>query len=188
MGSLIKCVPLVIKDLIVSKLAICPRWLMWLRRSHVHRSARWFCHCFTPSPYSAPLMKCQKGVIEVTIGLSTQTSFLGPINTIEVRVVVENPMIEVSLWNLMEIWRHISGTNQKARGKHDSRGADRPNNEVPLYMAVSIHSWRNKLFLGVNQQPSLINWQLPLMGFEPQWRGASSFKARRLNRSATEAV
>ena len=31
------------------------------------------------------------------------------------------------------------------------------------------------------------NWQLPLMGFEPQRRGASSFKARRLNHSATEA-
>ena len=89
MRPLIKCVPVVIKDLIVSKLAICLRWLMWLGRSQSHRSARWFCHCFTPSPYSTPLMKCQKGMIEVTIGLSTQTSFLSPINTIEVRVVVE---------------------------------------------------------------------------------------------------
>ena len=56
-----------------------------------------------------------------------------------------------------------------------------------LYMAVSFHSWRNKLFLGVNQQPSVSNWQLPLMGFEPQGRGASSFKGRRLTHSATEA-
>ena len=53
-----------------------------------------------------------------------------------------------------------------------------------LYMAVS---WRNKLFLGVNQQPSVSNWQLPLMGFEPQRRGARSFKARRLKHLATEA-
>ena len=55
------------------------------------------------------------------------------------------------------------------------------------FMAVSFYSWRNKLFLGMNQQPSVSNWQLPLMGFEPQRRGASSFKARRLNHSATEA-
>ena len=54
-------------------------------------------------------------------------------------------------------------------------------------MAVSFHSWRNTLFLRVNQQPSVSNWQLPLMGFEPQRRGASSFKARRFNHSATEA-
>ena len=27
---------------------------------------------------------------------------------------------------------------------------------------------RNKLFLGGNQQPYVINWQLPLMGFEPE--------------------
>ena len=60
-------------------------------------------------------------------------------------------------------------------------------NHVWLYMAVGFHSWRNKLFPGVNQQPSVGNWQLPLMGFEPQWRGASSFKARRLTHSATEA-
>ena len=60
-------------------------------------------------------------------------------------------------------------------------------NYVWLYMAVSFHSWRNKLFLGVNQQPSVSNRQLPLMGFEPQRRGASSFKARRLNHTATEA-
>ena len=36
-------------------------------------------------------------------------------------------------------------------------------------------------------EPSVSNWQLPLMGFEPQRRGASSFKARRLNHSAMEA-
>ena len=60
-------------------------------------------------------------------------------------------------------------------------------NHVWLHVAVSFHSWRNKLFLGVNQQPSVSNCQLPLMWFEPQWRGASSFKARRLNHSATEA-
>jgi len=58
---------------------------------------------------------------------------------------------------------------------------------VWLYMAVSFHSWRNTLFLGVNQQHSVSNWQQPLMGFEPQRRGASSFKARRLNHSAMEA-
>ena len=58
---------------------------------------------------------------------------------------------------------------------------------VWLYMAVSFHSWSKKLFLGVNQHPSDRSWQLPLMGFEPQRRGVSSFKARRLNHSATEA-
>ena len=47
-------------------------------------------------------------------------------------------------------------------------------NPIWLYMAVSFHSWRNTLFLGVNQQPSVSNWQLPLMGFELQRRGASS--------------
>ena len=45
-----------------------------------------------------------------------------------------------------------------------------------LYMAVSFHSWRNKLFLGVNQQPSVSNWQLPFMGIEPQWRGRVVWK------------
>ena len=55
-----------------------------------------------------------------------------------------------------------------------------------LYVAVSFHSWRNKLFLGVNQQPFVTTWHLPLMRFEPQRRGASSFKERRLNNSATE--
>ena len=30
-------------------------------------------------------------------------------------------------------------------------------NHVWLYMAVSFHSWRKKLFLGVNQQPSVSN-------------------------------
>ena len=30
----------------------------------------------------------------------------------------------------------------------------------------------------VNQQPSVSNRQIPLMGFNPQWRGASSFKAK----------
>ena len=60
-------------------------------------------------------------------------------------------------------------------------------NIIWLYMVVSFHSWRNKLFLGVNQQPSISNWQLPLMGFEPQGRGASSFKVRCRNHSATEA-
>ena len=56
-------------------------------------------------------------------------------------------------------------------------------------MAVSFHSWRNKLFLWVNQQPSVSNWQLPLIVFEPepQRRGASSFKARHLNPLVTEA-
>ena len=49
----------------------------------------------------------------------------------------------------------------------------------------SFHSCRNKLFLGVNQQPYGSNWQLPVMGFKPQRRGASSFKARRLIYSAT---
>ena len=57
-------------------------------------------------------------------------------------------------------------------------------NHVWLYVAVSFHSWRNKLLLRVNQQSSVINWQLPLMGFEPQQRGVISFKARRLNHSA----
>ena len=45
--------------------------------------------------------------------------------------------------------------------------------------------WTSNLFLGVNQQTSASNRQLPLMGFEPQRRGVSSFKARRLNHSAT---
>ena len=50
-------------------------------------------------------------------------------------------------------------------------------------MAVSFHSCRNKLFVGMNQQPSASNGQLPLMVFEleKQRRGANSFKARRLN-------
>ena len=39
-------------------------------------------------------------------------------------------------------------------------------NHVWFYMAR--HIWRNNMFLGVNQQPSVSNWQLPL-------------KARRLN-------
>jgi len=43
-------------------------------------------------------------------------------------------------------------------------------NHVWLNMALSFHSWRKKNFLGVNQQPSVSNWQLPLMGFEPQQR------------------
>ena len=48
-------------------------------------------------------------------------------------------------------------------------------NLIWLYMAVSFHSWRNKLFLGVNQHPSVSNWQLPLIGFErkPQRREAT---------------
>ena len=46
-------------------------------------------------------------------------------------------------------------------------------NHVWLYMAVSFHSWRIKLFLRVNQQPSVSNRQLPLMRFESQRRGAS---------------
>ena len=45
----------------------------------------------------------------------------------------------------------------------------------------------NNWFLGVNQQPSASSLQLPPMGFEPQLRGAKSFKARRINHSATEA-
>ena len=60
-------------------------------------------------------------------------------------------------------------------------------NLVWLYMAVSFNRWKNKLFKGVYRQPSVRNWQLPLIGFEPQRRGASSFKARRLNQSVTEA-
>ena len=52
-----------------------------------------------------------------------------------------------------------------------------------VFMAAGFYSWRNKLFLGVNQQPSVSNW----LSWEPQRRGASSFKARRLNHSATEA-
>ena len=43
------------------------------------------------------------------------------------------------------------------------------------------------LFLGVNQQPFIINYHLPIMGFESQRRAASSIKARRLNLSATES-
>ena len=39
-------------------------------------------------------------------------------------------------------------------------------NLIWLYMAVSFHSWRNTLFPWVNQQPSISNWQLSLMGFE----------------------
>ena len=59
-------------------------------------------------------------------------------------------------------------------------------NLINLYMAVSFLSWRKSLFLGVNKQPSVSNWQLPLMGFEPeqQRRGASSLKSRRLSHSA----
>ena len=62
-------------------------------------------------------------------------------------------------------------------------------NHVWLYMAVSFHSLRNNLFLGVNQQPSVRNMKLPLMEFEPepQRRGTSSFTARHLNHSVTEA-
>ena len=41
-------------------------------------------------------------------------------------------------------------------------------NHIWLYMAISFNSWRNKLFLGVNQQHSVSNWQLPVTGFEPQ--------------------
>ena len=60
-------------------------------------------------------------------------------------------------------------------------------NHVWLYMAVSFHSWRNTFFLVLNQQPSVSNWQQSLMGFEPQRKEASSFKAKRLNHAATEA-
>ena len=42
-------------------------------------------------------------------------------------------------------------------------------------------------FLEVNQQPSISNRQLPLMGFEPQRRGTRSFKATRINHLAMEA-
>ena len=45
-----------------------------------------------------------------------------------------------------------------------------------IYMAGIFHSWRNKLFLEVNHQPSVSSWQLPLMEFEPKRRRASSFK------------
>ena len=55
-----------------------------------------------------------------------------------------------------------------------------------LYMAVSFHSWRNKVFLGVKQQHSVSSCQRPLMGLEPQRRGTSSLKAERLNHSPTE--
>ena len=34
--------------------------------------------------------------------------------------------------------------------------------------AVSFHSWRNKVFLGVNLQSSVSNWQLHVIGFEPE--------------------
>ena len=46
---------------------------------------------------------------------------------------------------------------------------------------------RNELFLGVNQQPYVSNWQLPPKVFEPEPQriGASSFKARRLHHSST---
>ena len=47
-------------------------------------------------------------------------------------------------------------------------------------MVVCFHSWRNKWFLGVNQQPCVNNSQLHLMGFKPQRRGASSCAIRLL--------
>ena len=62
-------------------------------------------------------------------------------------------------------------------------------NFIMLYMAVSFHSWRNWLFMGVNQHPSVSNRQLPLMVFEPesQQGWASSFKERRLYHLSREA-
>ena len=55
-------------------------------------------------------------------------------------------------------------------------------NLIRSYMAVGFHRWRNTLFLGGNQQPSVSNWQLLLMGFEskPQRRWGSISKARLL--------
>ena len=57
-----------------------------------------------------------------------------------------------------------------------------------MYMAVTLHSCRNRLFLWMNQQPSVSSWQLQLMGFrpEPQRRRASNLIARRRHHSATE--
>ena len=52
-------------------------------------------------------------------------------------------------------------------------------NHVWLYMMVSFHSWMNTLFLGVNQQPSVGNWQLPLIRTTRTTglgKGASRFK------------
>ena len=51
-------------------------------------------------------------------------------------------------------------------------------NLIWLYMAVSFHSWRNRLFLGVNQQPSVSNWQLHVPN-TPCWKRQSDTEPSR---------
>ena len=124
---------------------------------------------------------CSRSTCTVTVGVRAPKKCMdtgsGLPGTMDCGARIKRVLVQVYMWGEVS-WVEVS------RGEVNSCFSPFINIfRLYMYMTGGFYSWRNWLLLGVNQQPSVSNWQLALMGFKPesQRRRANSFKARRLH-------